>query len=76
MDGDDDDLTPKISIDVPVEWTEEQKSKIDELSKNGIDAFNSSESFYLDGCNQYTTDENKDLFLEDRKKDYYPDIAI
>jgi len=76
LDGDDDDLTPKISIDVPVEWTEEQKSKIDELSKNGIDAFNSSESFYLDGCNQYTTDENKDLFLEDRKKDYYPDIAI
>lgn len=76
LDNDDDDLTPKISIDVPVEWTEDQKSKIDELSKKGIDAFNSSESFYLDGCNQYTTDENKDLFLEDRKKDYYPDVAI
>ena len=70
------DLTPIISIDVPVEWTEEQKSKIDELSRNGIDAFNSSNPFYLDGCNQYTTDENKDLFLEDRKKDYYPDIEL
>ena len=66
----------KLKIDLPVDWTEDEISKIDELYEKGINAFNSSEEFYTDNCNQYTTSKKKDAYLEERKKDYYPDIEL
>ena len=67
---------PKIKIDLPVDWTDDQIKKIDELSEKGVNAFNSSSDFYLDNCNQYTTQGGNDIFLDERKKDYYPDITL
>ena len=66
----------KLKIDSPVDLNEDLTQNIDELSSKHIDAFNSSIEFYTDNCNQYTTSKNKDIYLEDRKKNYYPDIEL
>ena len=60
----------KLKIDLPVDLNEDITQNIDELSAKHIDAFNSSEEFYTDNCNQYTTSKNKDIYLEDRKNNY------
>ena len=73
---DDENSNQKIEIDLPVDWTEEQINNFDELSQKGINAFDSSSEFYIDNCNQFTTSKNKDIFLEDRKKYYYPNIKL
>ena len=66
----------KINIELPVDWTQEQKENINYLFKHNIDAFNSSSDFYTDNCNQFTSSKGNDVFLEERKKKYYPDIAL
>ena len=76
LDGDGNNENFKLKLDLPVDWTDEELSRINELSDKGINAFNSSDEFYLDNCNQYTTNSNKDAYLEDRKKDYYPNLEL
>ena len=41
-----------------------------------INPFNSSSEFYLDVCNKYTTPTNDDIYLQERKYKYYPDLAF
>ena len=43
---DNDDL--KLDIDLPVDWTEEQIENIQYLDSQNVNAFNSSEDFYID----------------------------
>ena len=76
LDGDKEILNSKINIDLPVNFTEEQISNFDELEKKGYSAFNSSSEFYIDNCNQFTTAKGNDVFLEERKIDYYPDMTL
>ena len=71
-----DDNKLKINIELPVDWTQEQKENIKYLSEQNIDAFDSSSDFYTDNCKQFTTSKGNDLFLKERKKKYYPDIAL
>ena len=62
-----------VYLDIPVSFKPEKLEKIEELYKADIDPFNSSSEFYLDVCNKYTTPSNDDIYLQDRKKEYYPD---
>ena len=62
-----------IYLDLPISLQQEKLAKIKELNSLGIDAFNSSSEFYVDICNQYTTPNKDDIYLEERKKEYYPD---
>ena len=62
-----------IYLDLPVNLQKEKLDKAIELNKFGIDIFNSSSEFYIDVCNKFKTSNDSDIFLEDRKKDYYPD---
>ena len=66
----------QIKIDLPVDWTKEELEKIDYLYSQNINAFNSSSDFYIDNCNQFTSSEGNDVFLKERKKEYYPDIPF
>ena len=61
----------KVFVYVPVTLSEEQLTKLKELKDQGINIFDSSSSFYLDVCHKFTTTNNEDIFLEDRKKEYY-----
>ena len=66
----------QIKIDLPVNWTDEQIEKINYLESQNIDAFNTSSEFYIDNCNQFTSSKGNDVYLNERKKIYYPDIQI
>ena len=68
--NDDNNNNLKVSLSLPISLKTSQQEKIDELSDINI-AFNSSSSFYLDVCEKFTNKDNDDVFLEDRKKEYY-----
>ena len=61
----------ELNIYLPMSWKEGQIDKINELSEKNISIFNSSSPFYLDVCYKFTTSNNEDMFLEDRKNKYY-----
>ena len=61
----------EVLVSVPVTLSEEQRARIKELNSQGIDIFDSSSSFYLDVCFKFTTPDNEDMFLEERKKEYF-----
>ena len=63
LDNDNENTEMQLTIDLPVNWTEEQLAKINYLDSQNIDAFNSSSAFYLDNCNQFTSSEGNDVFL-------------
>ena len=66
----------KVNIDLPVDWTETQLENINYLSEQNINAFDSSSEFYTDNCNQFTSSKGSDVYLVERKKQYYPDITL
>ncbi len=74
--NDDDKNVIQLKIDLPVDWSKEELEKIDYLYSQNIDAFNSSSEFYIDNCNQFTSSKGNDVFLKERKKQYYPDIPF
>ena len=65
-----------IYLDLPISWPLEKLDKIKELNKSGINAFNTSSEFYLDVCNEYTMPNKRDIYLQERKKNYYPDYPF
>ena len=67
----------EIILNVEINWNEKQLKNIDELyNKRGINIFNSSDNFFLDVCNKFTTPEGTDMYLDDRKEKYYIDAPI
>ena len=66
----------KVNIDLPVQWTEAQLNNINYLSEQNINAFDTSSEFYTDNCYQFTSSKGGDVFLDERKKEYYPDIPL
>jgi len=61
----------EILVNVQVDFNSEQMKKIIELRNKNINIFDSSEDFYLDVCFNYTTPQNTDIYLENRKEKYY-----
>ena len=61
-----DDL--KISISAPVLLNNYTSSLYDSLKESGYNLFNYNDSFYNDICSAYTTENNTDITLNDRKK--------
>ena len=61
----------EIVINVPVNLDSETISLYDSLSKSGYNLFDSNDSFYNDICTPYTTENNTDIILLDRKNILY-----
>ena len=61
----------KIKISVPVNLSTEIENLYKNLSAQGYDVFNSEDDFYNDVCATYTSDNNTDILLSDRKHDFY-----
>lgn len=67
----------KIIISSPIKNVSEINiSLAQDLAKYGYDIYNSSDAFYTDVCTPYTTEDNTDIPLEDRKRDYYQNISF
>jgi len=61
----------KINIYTPVELDEEKYKLVKLLNEQGYDLFDSSNSFYTDICSPFSSFNNTDVLLRDRKKDFY-----
>ena len=66
------DENDNIILELPVDWKDGELEKIKELDSKGINAFDTTSAFYLDVCFKYTTPDNEDIYLQDRKEKYYP----
>ncbi len=64
-----DDL--KITISSPVILDNYTSSLYESLKQSGYNLFNEEDSFYNDVCSVYTTENNTDMTLNDRKKIIY-----
>ena len=62
----------EILVYVQVGWDSEQEKHIRELYiEKDINIFDSSDPFYNDVCNMYTTPKETDIYLQERKETYY-----
>ena len=74
----------KINIDevlvyVQVKWNKKQEDNINELyiNKNkSINIFDSGDPFYNDVCFSYTIDNKTDIYLKDRRENYFIEDAL
>ena len=58
----------KISVNIPLHLDAETIALIDSLNLDGYDLFDSNNTFYNDVCTPYTTLNETDILLYDRKK--------
>ena len=61
----------KINTYSPYSITDEELELYKSLKETGYDLFNPNDSFYIDSCTPYKTQNNTDILLSDRRKDYY-----
>ena len=59
-----------IVINAPVHFDDMTSALIDSLRESGFDFFNENDSFYNDPCSIYTSPNNTDITLADRKQIY------
>ena len=64
-------LDSNILINIPLELDSNIELLYNLLSDSGYNLFNSSDSFYNDICSTYTTSNNTDILLYDRRMDIY-----
>ena len=65
-----------IAIYAPVSLTDKENNLYNDLSKQGYDLFDVNNSFYLDPCTQYTSENGTDVTLIDRKDYYYNEEIV
>ena len=60
-----------IYLYIPNTLNEKTKTLYKDLKDYGYDLFNINDSFYQDICTPYKSENNTDVLLSDRKKDFY-----
>ena len=70
----------QVQISYPLASTElEQEGYLDigyTLSQQGIDIFNCDDPFYNDICFPFTGERDRDITIEDRRIEYYPNFTL
>ena len=66
----------KISIDIPMTLDEHSLNLYKNLSSLGYDIFNKSDRFYNDICTIFSSNDDTDVLLIDRRATYYNDSII
>ena len=61
----------EISISVPVYLNEDIEDFNEKLNNYGYNIFNENDSFYNDICTKYTSEDGKDVTLNDRRNEIY-----
>ena len=65
-----------ISIYAPVSLNQQEKSLYNDLNKQGYDLYEVNNSFYIDPCTQYTSQNGTDVQLSDRKDYFYNENIV
>ena len=60
-----------VVINVPIDLSSDIESLYDMLAKSGYNLFDANDSFYNDICAAFTTENNTDILLYDRRMDIY-----
>ena len=55
----------------PINLTESQRQSFEEIKKYNTFLFDSNEDFYNDVCFKFTTLKKNDMYIDDRRKNYY-----
>ena len=67
----------KIDIYTPLNLDSDTFNRVKQLKDQGYDIFNSSDDFYNDICSTFNSENDTDVILSDRKKDFYnPNITL
>lgn len=66
----------KITVFYPVELTDEETSLYENLKGQGYELFDANDSFYQEFCTQYTSRNNTDVILIDRRNYFYNENVI
>ena len=66
----------KINIYVPTNLDNKTYTLYEELKNQGYEIFNANDSFYNDVCTKYTSINNTDITLNDRKELFYNETQI
>jgi len=61
----------KIQVYTPLQATDEYIDDYHKISEQGYNILDSNDNFYNDICSQFTSEDNTDMILLDRKKKYY-----
>ena len=61
----------KIQVYTPLQATDEYIEDYKKISEQGYNILDSNDIFYNDICSQFTSEDNTDMILLDRKKNYY-----
>ena len=61
----------KIQVYTPLQATDEYIEDYKKISEQGYNILDSNDRFYNDICSQFTSEDNTDMILLDRKKNYY-----
>ena len=61
----------ETNILYPINLTELQRQHFEELKKYNVFLFDSNEDFYNDVCFKFTTLKKNDIYIDDRRKNYY-----
>ena len=61
----------EIKIYTPINLDKNTIQLYESLMQSGYNIFDSNDAFYTDICTTYSTDDGKDMLLEDRKKNIY-----
>lgn len=69
-------ITVSSPVKIKDDGTSINLSNAKKLASYGYDIYNSSDPFYTDVCTPYTSDDNTDIPLEDRKKDMYTNVSF
>ena len=60
-----------IDLYLPIYLSEETENLYENLKQYGYDLFNIKDAFYTDICSKYKSENETDVILSDRKKDYF-----
>ena len=67
----------QIDIYTPLNLDSETYNLVKQLKEQGYDIFNSSDDFYNDICSTFNSEDDTDIILNDRRKDFYnPNITL
>ena len=67
----------QIDIYTPLNLDSETYNLAKQLKEQGYDLFNSSDDFYNDLCSTFNSENDTDIILNDRRKDFYnPNITL
>ena len=65
----------KINIYLSLDVDNNTKAQYEKLSKLNINIFNKNDKFYNDICFTFSSDDNTDMILKDRREIYYKDYS-